>query len=144
MCRSSAAAVSSFFRSIIFFTFITAIPPRPPCWRNSSLSTAPWWFTTNAVLRSSLMTMFAGSPSSLPSSRSSAVFDRLTIAFGVPSFSGRSAFWRSMAYMRGSRRPVARMKVLSRSAKASPARQSSRLPPATSPHRMFMVIPLWG
>ena len=71
---------------------------------------------------------FAGSPSSLPSRRSSAVFARLTMAFGVLLFPGSSASFRSMAYMRGSRRPVARMNVLS--ARASCARHSSK--PAAS------------
>src|SRR5438477_606999 len=44
--------------------------PRPPCCRNSALFTAPWWLLTYAVRLSSLRTMFAGSPSGVPSRRS--------------------------------------------------------------------------
>ena len=53
--------------------------------------------------------MFAGSPSRAPSSRRGLTSDRLMMAFGVLLFSGFSAALRSIAYIRGSRRPEARM-----------------------------------
>src|SRR5882672_1103910 len=53
--------------------------------------------------------MLAGSPSSAPSRRRGLTSDRLMMAFGVLLFSGLSAALRSIAYIRGSRRPEARM-----------------------------------
>src|SRR6185295_8707120 len=87
--------------------------------------------------------MFAGSPTIFPSSRSSAVRERLTTAFGGLSFSGRSAFARSMAYIRGSRRPVARMKVpRSSSARAEVASAASRTEAATQRCEVMGAPPL--
>src|SRR5678815_5596162 len=69
--------------------------------------------------------MFAESPSGLPSRPSSAGLERDTMAFGVFWFAGRSAFSRSIAYIRGSLRPVARMNVLWWSSAAAGSEQHS-------------------
>src|SRR5882672_4763705 len=53
--------------------------------------------------------MLAGSPSRAPSRRRGPTSDRLMMAFGVLLFSGFSAALRSIAYIRGSRRPEARI-----------------------------------
>src|SRR5258708_17398440 len=84
--------------------------------------------------------MLAGSPSSAPSRRRGLTSDRLTMAFGVLVFSGLSAALRSIAYMRGSRRPEARMTGVLASAR-SPANSANAMTAhcALEMQQMFMV-----
>src|SRR6266853_3471048 len=81
--------------------------------------------------------MFAGSPSSAPSRRSGLTSDRLTIAFGVLLFSGFKAELRSIAYIRGSRRPEARTNGVLASAR-SPASSAN----TTAAYGVFTIHPV--
>src|SRR5216684_3527211 len=81
--------------------------------------------------------MFAGSPSSAPSSRRGLTSDRLTMAFGVLLFSGLSAALRAIAYILGSRRPEARTNGVLASAK-SPASSAN----TTAAYGAFTIHPV--
>src|SRR5258706_3777974 len=70
--------------------------------------------------------MLAGSPSRAPARRRGLTSDRLMMAFGVLLLSGFSAALRSIAYIRGSRRPEARMTGVLASAR-SPKNSASAM-----------------